>query len=264
MGVFGASPAAHRWLHGLWCGWRIAQKNVSGEDSDEIRGVDGKEHESARKRESPLRAAPLWPLRGVPKDASQAWALAEVVYRSKPSPELNADLKGEKTQRMTAAEKRVWLARRLQRCHRPLHDDDERALAFVECDRHAPQLEQLRTQKKDVTGLFAEDVTGDFEVRFKGESAVGSAVAREWMDLLARRAFIKGGGSLLRTCDGGRSFLPNAAALYGNPHWEGDFEALGRLFGLAVWQQVTLDLPLHSYVCAWLLNDGEPPSEGLL
>ena len=140
--------------------------------------------------------------------------------------------------------------------------DDERALAFVECDRHAPQLEQLRTQKKDVTGLFAEDVTGDFEVRFKGESAVGSAVAREWMDLLARRAFIKGGGALLRTCDGGRSFLPNAAALYGNPHWEGDFEALGRLFGLAVWQQVTLDLPLHSYVCAWLLNDGEAPSEG--
>ena len=257
MGVFGASPPP------------IGGFMISGGDGDKLRkecesrtvksfAVSTVRNENRKLAKSPLTAAPLWPLRGVPRDASQAWALAEVVDRAAPSEALGADLR-ELTRRMTAAEKRVWLARRLQRYHRPLNQDDEQALAFVECDRHAPQLAQLRVQRKDKTGLFADDVTGDFEVRFKNESAVGSAVAREWMDLLARRAFIRGGGSLLQTNDGGRSFAPNPAALFGNPHWEDDFEALGRLFGVAVWQQVTLDLPLHSYVCACLLNDGEPP-----
>ena len=54
----------------------------------------------------------------------------------------------------------------------------------------APQLEQLRTQKKDVTGLFAEDVTGDLR---SVRSAVGSA-GKCGMDLLARRRLYEEAG----------------------------------------------------------------------
>ena len=42
-----------------------------------------------------------------------------------------------------------------------------------------------------------------------------------------------------------------------NKFWSTDFESLGRLVGLALWQQVTLDLPLHAVVCEALLCDGD-------
>ncbi|KAJ8601677.1 hypothetical protein CTAYLR_007459 [Chrysophaeum taylorii] len=230
--------------------------------------------------ESLLPSAPTWPLRGVPRDVAQAWALAEVVASAAPTPELRANLEALAA-RMEAAEKRVWLARRLQRHHRsrallggPDHHhhqslgsdvdddydygvDDEPPLAFVECDRDAPQLPQLRHMLRDQVGLGAADITGDFEVRFRGESAVGSAVVRDWMDLVAHEGFVSGGGLLLTTRDHGRSFLPNPAACFVNEHWISDFELLGRLVGLALWQQVTLDLPLHAYVCEALLYDGD-------
>ena len=263
MGVFGAKPPKIAGF--MVCGGdgervkREAERRaVVSVDVTTIRNARGDAGKGAAG--ASLAGAPVWPLRGVPRDTSQAWALAEAVASAVPSPALDAELRAL-TARMVPAEKRVWLARRLQRHHRAAQavDDDEAPLAFVECDRHAPQLPQLRRQFAEETGLGAPSIVGDFEVRFKGESAVGSAVLREWMDVCAHRAFVAGGGRLLKTHDHGRSFVPNAAALFANGHWRSDFEALGRLFGLAIWQQVTLDLPLHAYVCEALLNDGELP-----
>lgn len=298
MGVFGAKPPP------------IAGFMVNGADGDKLRDLfPGKDTtgsvdyvyrinvrtiRSTKKAEpsSPypeatctlLRSAPTWPLRGVPRDIAQAWALMEVVASAIPNSQLRSNLE-TLAARMEAAEKRVWLARRLQRHHRsrallggpeaalammhspfshddPVDDaidliDDEAPLAFVECDRDAPQLPQLRRMLHEEVGLGAVDITGDFEVRFTGESAVGSAVLREWMDLVAHRGFISGGGLLLSTRDHGRSFLPNPAACFVNPNWSIDFNLIGRLIGLALWQQVTLDLPLHHYVCEALLHDGD-------
>lgn len=298
MGVFGAKPPP------------IAGFMVNGADGDKLRdlfpgktipgGVDYLYRVNVRtirnaKKADPsspyteatcslLRSAPTWPLRGVPRDIAQAWALMEVVASAIPNSQLRSNLEALAA-RMEAAEKRVWLARRLQRHHRsrallggpeaaiammpspfslddPMEDaidlmDDEAPLAFVECDRDALQLPQLRRMLREEVGLGAADITGDFEVRFTGESAVGSAVLREWMDLVAHRGFISGGGLLLSTKDHGRSFLPNPAACFVNPNWAIDFNLIGRLIGLALWQQVTLDLPLHHYVCAALLHDGD-------
>jgi len=44
-------------------------------------------------------------------------------------------------------------------------------------------------------------------------------------------------------------------AAFVNPQWRGDFQLLGRLLGLALWHQVTLDLPVHPYICELLLQD---------
>jgi hypothetical protein len=189
-------------------------------------------------------------------DVAQAWSLLETVHQATPSPEF-CDALSRLAERMGLPEKRVWLTRRLQRYHRGDADTDEPTephLAFVECNRGADQLLQLRRQMADKTGLAATDITGDFEVRFKDESSVGSAVMREWMDLVAQHAFLAPNRQLLVSYDGGRSFLPSPSALFVNRHWRGDFELLGRILGLAVWHQVTLDLPLHSHLCALLLE----------
>eukprot|EP00928_Gymnodinium_smaydae_P043235 TRINITY_DN29011_c0_g1_i1.p1 TRINITY_DN29011_c0_g1~~TRINITY_DN29011_c0_g1_i1.p1 ORF type:complete len:1011 (-),score=276.56 TRINITY_DN29011_c0_g1_i1:22-2727(-) len=208
-----------------------------------------------------LPQTPKWPLllRGG-QDIAQAWSLLETVQRTSPSRALEARL-ADLAAHMGLAEKRVWLTRRLQRVHRGDTDAEELSdvpLAFVECDRNADQLQQLRKQLADQTGLGSPDVTGEFEVRFRDESSVGSAVTREWMDLMAQRAFLLPARHLLVSYDHGATFLPNAAAPFVDPHWRGDFELLGRLLGLALWHQVTLDLPLHPYICELLFNEGFP------
>jgi len=90
------------------------------------------------------------------------------------------------------------------------------------------------------------------------ESSVGSALMREWMDILAQ-AFLKSEKHLLVSYDGGATFLLDPAAPFLNPNWRSDLELLGRLIGLAFWHEVTLDLPLHPYLCKLLLLDGEMP-----
>lgn len=203
---------------------------------------------------------PCWPLvLRILQDVAQAWSLVETVHRAAPSAALGATLDAL-AQRMGLPEKRTWLTRRLQRYHRGDTDSDdiaEPALAFVECDREGGQLQQLRCQLLQHTGLAAPDITGELEVRFREESSVGSAVVREWMDLLARKAFLPSQHRILISYDGGVNFLPDPAAAFLNPQWRGDFEMLGRLVGLALWHQVTLDLPLHPYVCELLLSDQE-------
>lgn len=204
---------------------------------------------------------PPWPLvlRAL-QDVAQAWSLVETVYRASPFPELGEAL-AVLAQRMGLPEKRVWLTRRLQRCHRgDTHTDEpaESPLAFVECNRSGDQLPQLRTQLAEKTGLAAPDITGEFEVRFVDESSVGSAVVREWMDHVAQQAFLLPRNRLLISYDKGVTFLPDPAAPFINLQWQGDFEMLGRLLGLALWHQVTLDLPVHPHICEMLMMEQEP------
>eukprot|EP00929_Paragymnodinium_shiwhaense_P078180 TRINITY_DN40481_c0_g1_i3.p1 TRINITY_DN40481_c0_g1~~TRINITY_DN40481_c0_g1_i3.p1 ORF type:complete len:1559 (-),score=419.77 TRINITY_DN40481_c0_g1_i3:124-4800(-) len=213
--------------------------------------------------DSLVQSAPRWPLifRG-PPDVAQAWSLFETVNRVTASAHLAGELSKLAAQ-MGLPEKRVWLTRRLQRYHRGDTDTDdpvEPPLAFAECERDGDLLLQLRKQFAEKTGLAAPDITAEFEVRFKDESSVGSAVMREWMDILAQKAFLKAEKRLLTSYDNGATFLPDPAAPFLNPNWRGDFQLLGRLVGLAFWHQVTLDLPLHPHLWKLLLLDGDMPA----
>jgi len=202
-------------------------------------------------------ATPPWPLAGGRMaDIAQAWSLLEA---------LEADELDELLQRMTVPEKRVWLTRRLVRHHRaqqaePAGTLAEPPLAFVEGDRWLTpqkQLEALRTQYCEGTGIGSDDICGEFEVRFRGEQGVGSAVVREWMDLIAREVYLHPQLRLLRSFDQRQTFWPDAASTFCNNCWKMDYENLGRLVGLALWQNCTLDLPLHPHICALLF--GFPP-----
>ena len=116
------------------------------------------------------------------------------------------------------------------------------------------QLEALRQQFAEKTGIGSVDVCGEFEVRFRSEQGVGSAVVREWMDLVAREVYLQPRLRLLRSYDQRQTFWPDAAAPFLNRAWQMDFEVLGCLIGLALWQNCTLDLPLHPHVCALLFG----------
>ena len=116
------------------------------------------------------------------------------------------------------------------------------------------QLEALRQQFTEKTGIGSVDVCGEFEVRFRSEQGVGSAVVREWMDLVARDVYLQPRLRLLRSYDQRQTFWPDAAAPFLNRAWQMDFEILGSLIGLALWQNCTLDLPLHPHVCALLFG----------
>lgn len=271
MGLFGSPPPP------------IAAFMISGSDGEAVREAAARWATSSRRlralvqsvragpiaalpSEAALLAVPAWPLvLRAPQDIAQAWSLVETVHRAIPSPELTERL-SSLASRMGLPEKRVWLTRRLQRFHRGDTDADEPVdpqLAFVECDRDGDQLHQLRKQLADKTGVMAPDITGEFEVRFREEPSVGSAVTREWMDVLAQQAFLPASKRILVSYDNGVTFLPDPAAPFLNSHWRGDFEILGRLIGLAFWHQVTLDLPLHPYVFKLLLHEVAPPRQSI-
>jgi tetratricopeptide (TPR) repeat protein len=218
--------------------------------------------------DSSVPLPPPWPLTGgrLPADVAQAWSLLEAM--SSHEPWVQAEL-GSLLDRMNVPEKRVWLTRQLVRHHRSQQAPDggleEPPLAFAEGDRSlssSGQIGEVRRQMCEATGLGAEDICGEFEVRFKDEGGVGSAVVREWLDIVAREAFLHPERRLLRTYDRRQTFLPDPAATFCNPHWQMDYEALGRLLGLALWQSCTLDLPLHPHVCAMLceFEQGEDSS----
>lgn len=203
-------------------------------------------------------STPPWPLAGGRMaDIAQAWSLLEALSEH--------DELDELLQRMSVPEKRVWLTRRLVRHHRSQQAEpgdvlSEPPLAFVEGDRWLPpgkQLEALRKQYCEGTGIGSPDICGDFEVRFRGEQGVGSAVVREWMDLVAREVYLQPQLRLLRSFDQRQTFWPDTAATFCNDCWKMDYEILGCLVGLALWQNCTLDLPLHPHTCAMLF--GFPP-----
>eukprot|EP00756_Hemistasia_phaeocysticola_P026858 Hpha_TRINITY_DN16087_c4_g1::TRINITY_DN16087_c4_g1_i4::g.118606::m.118606/K12166/HACE1; E3 ubiquitin-protein ligase HACE1 len=250
MGLFGMpAPPVHAFMVSGGDGARIQRllKSASSPVVVNVASVRGEDR------------VPAWPIPArVMSDVAQAWSLIETVYRAAPSSEL-AEWLDKLAGRMGLPEKRVWLTRRLQRHHADDYES-EPPLSFVECDRNGDHLEQLRQQLHDTSGVGSQDITGDFEVRFKDESSVGSAVLREWMDTVAKNAFLPAGNHLLVSYDGNKTFFPDPSAVFLNKGWQHDFELLGRLLGLAVWHQVTLDLPLHSHVCGLLL--GAWPAEG--
>merc|ERR1719367_929344 len=72
--------------------------------------------------------------------------------------------------------------------------------------------------------------------------------------MIAQEAFLFPAHRLLKSFDTRKTFWPDPAAPFCNPQWKLDYEALGRLLGLALWQSCTLDLPLHPHVCALLFG----------
>ena len=62
-------------------------------------------------------------------------------------------------------------------------------IAFIECNREADTLAELRLQREQKVGMGG-DMSGILEVRFQGESSTGSAVLREWFDHSAQYAFL--------------------------------------------------------------------------
>ena len=210
------------------------------------------------------------------KDLSKAWGLLEVFSRVEGSAE-NVETMNALMAEMTIADKSTWLSRRLRRHHAPEDlrgdftetDEDDWGIVFLECNRGntlAEHLSDLHQQHRDETGLgSAVLVRGDLEVRFRDESSVGSAVVREALDFIAKSVYLHPASYLLMPCDSThRYYIPNPAARFANPHWQQEFEILGRLLGLALWQRVTLELPLHPYVWTLLvdgLHNATPPAE---
>eukprot|EP00930_Biecheleria_cincta_P072942 TRINITY_DN6028_c0_g1_i1.p1 TRINITY_DN6028_c0_g1~~TRINITY_DN6028_c0_g1_i1.p1 ORF type:complete len:1592 (+),score=369.97 TRINITY_DN6028_c0_g1_i1:22-4797(+) len=259
MGLFGEKPPS------------IPAFMVSGKDGailsrSAVQGCHAMIVRSVPTSSSPRAAAQPapWPLSGgrLPADVAQAWSLLEALSANG-EPGAEEEL-GRLLQRMSVPEKRVWLTRRLVRHHRaqqaassPEGELADPPLAFVEGDRWlspAGQLTALRKQLCEGTGLGSEDICGEFEVRFREEQGVGSAVVREWMDMVAREAFLNPRSRLLRSFDRRQTFWPDAAATFCNPRWQMDYEVMGRLVGLALWQSCTLDMPLHPHVCALLFG----------
>eukprot|EP00929_Paragymnodinium_shiwhaense_P112532 TRINITY_DN8078_c0_g1_i9.p1 TRINITY_DN8078_c0_g1~~TRINITY_DN8078_c0_g1_i9.p1 ORF type:complete len:1522 (+),score=411.65 TRINITY_DN8078_c0_g1_i9:174-4739(+) len=206
-------------------------------------------------------AVPLWPSVLSGTDIAQAWSLLEALSNDDESVKRELD---SLMARMGPPEKRVCLTRRLVRHHRarqaPSGDIVEPVLAFVEGDRSLSgcgQLKHLREQVNNETGIGAEDISGEFEVRFKGEQGVGSALMREYMDIVCRRTYLHPRMRLLKSYDNRQTFWPHPVAVFVNPHWQTDFEVLGRLIGLALFHSVTLDLPLHPHVCSLLFGYNE-------
>jgi len=71
--------------------------------------------------------------------------------------------------------------------------EGEEPLAFLEWDRRRPAWEQLREQFAAGTGI-GDNLSGIVEVRFAGESSAGSAVLREWFDVVAEAILAESSG----------------------------------------------------------------------
>lgn len=57
---------------------------------------------------------------------------------------------------------------------------------------------------------------------------MGTALMREWIDLVATEAYRAPKNHLLISYDGGVSFVPAPLAPYINPKWRQDYNMLGR------------------------------------
>ena len=176
----------------------------------------------------------------ITRDLAQAWCLREMVSRI-------TGVEDEGLQglmlRMTVADKRIWLTRQLKR-----HHQDGDNIAFVECSRNGDQFKELHNQYKNKIGLASSDICSEFEVRFREENSVGSAVVREWMEIVA--ASYRQSQNLIPHPNNG-CYLIASDTLFRNPWWSVDFEMLGRMLGLAFYHQVTLDLPLDPSI--WMM-----------
>eukprot|EP01045_Picozoa_sp_COSAG04_P014021 COSAG04_NODE_1028_length_8678_cov_2.787737_6_plen_713_part_00 len=196
---------------------------------------------------------PPWPHPGLEPDLAKAFGLEEILGES---PERQAALVAQ----MDSAEKRVWLNQRLFRAHQGDVEDDmqEEPLAFIECDREGCPLSEMRFQWEGQTGI-ADDISGIVEVRFKGESSVGSAVLREWMAHAVSNGFLTPKHNLLASNDGGRTFSLSPSRRETHPEtYLLDYEIMGRFIGAALLHRVCVGLRFHPAFCRLILADNQP------
>eukprot|EP01063_Lacrimia_lanifica_P020535 TRINITY_DN2782_c0_g2_i1.p1 TRINITY_DN2782_c0_g2~~TRINITY_DN2782_c0_g2_i1.p1 ORF type:complete len:1862 (+),score=486.70 TRINITY_DN2782_c0_g2_i1:98-5683(+) len=212
-------------------------------------------------------ATTLRPFVVTESDLAKTWSVLEILVKT--HPEMRSAL-DKVTKRMQIPDKRVWVGRIIKRTAAALEEEllaaqqalgpnappEDLPIAFVECAREEDHVAELHRQYGEKTGLGSDWILGEFEVRFKDETSVGSALMREWMDIVASHVFLPPHRHILSPLDDRSSglFLPSMAAVFVNPHWRQDFELLGRLLGLALYHQVTLDLPVHPVVYDCILH----------
>jgi hypothetical protein len=210
--------------------------------------------------------ATRWP-HTVEPDLAKAFSLHEIATEiaSDVSPYVVEEGRRELVVKMSAADKRTWLNHRLFRFHHGSnahdgsHDQEhEEPLAFIECDRDGCPLSELRLQREASTGIW-DNISGMVEVRFKGESSVGSALLREWMAHVVDAGFLKASSNIVVSGDGGRTFLlsPSCVKTHPDTH-ELHAELLGRFIGCALLHRVCIGLRLHTHVCKLILAGGCP------
>ena len=195
---------------------------------------------------------PPWPHPSLEPDLAKAFGLTEILGEN--SGERQARL----VERMDTAEKRVWLNQRLFRAHQGDQLDDDLAeepLAFIECDREGCPLSEMRLQWEEKTGI-GDDISGYVEVRFKGESSVGSAVLREWMAHAVTAGFLNAKNNLLASNDGGRTFTLSPSRHETHPEtYLLDYEILGRFVGAAMLHRVCVGVRFSPSFCRLILSD---------
>ena len=195
---------------------------------------------------------PPWPHPSLEPDLAKAFGLTEILGDK--STERQAQL----VERMDTAEKRVWLNQRLFRAHQGDQMDDElldEPLAFIECDREGCPMNEMRMQWEGKTGI-GDDISGIVEVRFKGESSVGSAVLREWMAHTVTAGFLNPANNLVASNDGGRTFTLSPSRHETHPEtYLLDYEIMGRFVGAAMLHRVCVGLRFHPTFCRLILAD---------
>ena len=200
-------------------------------------------------RDAPV---PRWPHHSLEPDLAKAFELAEILGEN--SEQRQALL----VERMETADKRMWLNQRLFRQHQGDQTDDELAeepLAFIECDRDGCPVSEMRLQWEAKSGI-GDDVSGIVEVRFKGESSVGSAVLREWMSHAVTAGYLNPENNLLATNDGGRTFTLSPSRRLTHPDtYLLDFEIMGRFVGTALLHRVCVGMRFHPAFCRLILSN---------
>jgi hypothetical protein len=193
---------------------------------------------------------PRWPHHSLEPDLAKAFELTEILGEN--SEERQARL----VERMDTADKRMWLNQRLFRQHQGDQPEDELAeepLAFIECDRDGCPVSEMRLQWEAKSGI-GDDVSGLVEVRFKGESSVGSAVLREWMSHAVTAGYLNPKNNLLATNDGGRTFTLSPSRRETHPEtYLLDFEIMGKFVGTALLHRVCVGMRFHPAFCRLIL-----------
>ena len=200
-------------------------------------------------RDAPV---PRWPHHSLEPDLAKAFELAEILGEN------SEDRQARLVERMETADKRMWLNQRLFRQHQGDQTDDELAeepLAFIECDRDGCPVSEMRLQWEAKSGI-GDDVSGIVEVRFKGESSVGSAVLREWMSHTVTAGYLNPENNLLATNDGGRTFTLSPSRRLTHPDtYLLDFEIMGRFVGTALLHRVCVGMRFHPAFCRLILSN---------
>eukprot|EP01059_Diplonema_ambulator_P004007 TRINITY_DN13706_c0_g1_i1.p1 TRINITY_DN13706_c0_g1~~TRINITY_DN13706_c0_g1_i1.p1 ORF type:complete len:1062 (+),score=100.97 TRINITY_DN13706_c0_g1_i1:117-3188(+) len=198
----------------------------------------------------------------------EAWNLTEVLQSKGQGGEHGRSILKDLTNKMSALEMRKWLiSRRVLRASDDVGvnfwsaEDDE--TVFIESNRKGDMLPSVIEMMRNKTGLGADNLKGLLEIRFENETSVGSAVAREWADLMASSVYTNASLDILTPAADPAYLTISPIRKYLSPTWELEYQSLGRLLALCIWHQITVDLPLSPFVWDLVLGrgDGEMPEE---